>query len=64
MIAGKTNKAFAKRLRITKNGKVLKRNPGQNHFRARKSRSFELDAKRFGELLISKKEIGKYMPFK
>lgn len=61
---GKTNKAFAKRLKITKDGRVLKRNPGQNHFRARKSRGFELDAKRFGELSISKKELGRYLPFK
>ena len=61
-MAGKTNKAFAKRLKITKDGRVLKRNPGQNHFRARKSRSFELDAKRLGEFNISKKELGHYLP--
>ena len=63
MIAGKTNKAFAKRLRVTKSGKILKRNPSQNHFRSRKSRSFKLDAKRSGEFNISKKELGKYLPF-
>lgn len=31
----KTVKAYAKRLKITKNGKILSRAPGQNHFNAR-----------------------------
>lgn len=34
---GKTNKSYAKRLRVTKNGKVLARKPGQNHFNAKES---------------------------
>jgi ribosomal protein L35 len=33
----KTNKSFAKRLKVTKNGKVLSRRPGQNHFNAKES---------------------------
>jgi ribosomal protein L35 len=31
----KTVKSFAKRLKITKNGKILARAVGQNHFNAR-----------------------------
>ena len=31
----KTVKSFAKRLKITKNGKILSRATGQNHFNAR-----------------------------
>ncbi len=31
----KTKKAFAKRIKVTKNGKLLKRAGGQNHFNAR-----------------------------
>lgn len=31
----KTNKSFLKRLKITRNGKILARKPGQNHFNAR-----------------------------
>ena len=34
---GKTNKSYAKRLRVTKNGKILARKPGQNHFNAKES---------------------------
>ena len=63
MTIGKTNKAFAKRLKTTKRGKVLKRNPNQNHFRARKKRSFKLDAKRFTDFDIPKKQLKKYLPY-
>lgn len=31
----KTKKAFSKRIKVTKNGKLLKRQGGQDHFNAR-----------------------------
>jgi ribosomal protein L35 len=31
----KTNKAYAKRLRVTKKGTIVSRTPGHNHFNAR-----------------------------
>ena len=31
----KTHKALAKRVRVTKNGKVIKRKSGQDHFNSR-----------------------------
>jgi len=33
----KTNKSFTKRLKVTKNGKILSRKTGQNHFNAKES---------------------------
>ncbi|MDE1874553.1 MAG: 50S ribosomal protein L35 [Patescibacteria group bacterium] len=33
----KTNKSFAKRLKVTRKGKILARRPGQNHFNAKES---------------------------
>ncbi|KKU69755.1 MAG: 50S ribosomal protein L35 [Parcubacteria group bacterium GW2011_GWA2_47_21] len=33
----KTNKSFQKRLKVTKNGKIIGRRPGQNHFNAKES---------------------------
>ncbi len=33
----KTHKAVAKRFKITKNGKILKRKNGQDHFNSRES---------------------------
>jgi ribosomal protein L35 len=47
----KTNKSFAKRLRVTKKGKIVGRKAGQNHFNAkersktkqRKGRAFAVE---------------------
>lgn len=33
----KTKKALVKRLKVTKNGKVLRRVSGQNHYRSKKT---------------------------
>lgn len=33
----KTKKALAKRFKITKNGKILRRLTGQNHYRSKKT---------------------------
>ena len=33
----KTNKSFKKRLKVTKNGKIVARKKGQNHFNAKDS---------------------------
>ena len=35
----KTNKSYAKRIKKTKNGKLLSRKAGGNHFNAKESRS-------------------------
>lgn len=32
---GKTNKSFAKRIKVTGTGKIMKRPPGQNHFNSK-----------------------------
>jgi len=42
----KTNKAYTKRLRVTKNGKILGRKAGGNHYNAKESRSTQLKRKR------------------
>lgn len=35
----KNNKSYSKRIRVTKNGKLVSRAPGQNHFNAKRSGS-------------------------
>jgi ribosomal protein L35 len=35
----KSNKAYSKRLRVTKKGKIVARVPGHNHFNAKRSGS-------------------------
>ena len=32
---GKTNKSFAKRIKVSGTGKIMKRPPGQNHFNSK-----------------------------
>ena len=60
---GKTNKSLAKRLKITRSGKILARKPNQNHFRAKKSRKYELGAKRWGTFKLSREELKHNLPF-
>ncbi|MFA6227543.1 MAG: 50S ribosomal protein L35 [Candidatus Paceibacterota bacterium] len=42
----KTNKSFIKRLKVTKNGKIIGRKAGQNHFNAKNSGSVGQKKKR------------------
>jgi len=56
----KTNKALAKRLKITKNGKILARKPGQNHFNAKEKRSGQLAGKKTTAFRLKAKDISRY----
>ncbi|MCD6429335.1 50S ribosomal protein L35 [bacterium] len=51
----KTRKSLVKRLKITKTGKILRRIPGQNHFRAKKSGDTIRQKRKWVEL--SKEEV-------
>ncbi len=42
----KTNKSFTKRLKITRQGKITARKPGQNHFNAKESRATQMSGRR------------------
>lgn len=44
----KNNKSFSKRLRVTKNGKIIARTPGHNHFNAKESGSTRMRHNRQG----------------
>lgn len=57
----KTKKIFSKRLKISKNGKVTARVPGQNHFNAKESRSKRMARRRTAVFNISKRTISKYI---
>ena len=58
----KTNKSFTKRLRVTKNGKIVSRKPGFRHFNAKQSRSKQLGGKRSVAVIMSNKDRGRFMP--
>lgn len=57
----KTNKSFTKRLKITKNGKVVARHPGQNHFNAKEGRSGQMANNRSQLLALTKKVSQRYI---
>ena len=59
----KTNKSFTKRLRFTKTGKVISRNPGGNHFNAKQSRKKQLNRKASNTISLSKKIKSAFVPF-
>jgi len=58
----KTNKSLLKRLKITKNGKVLARKGGKNHFNAKESRSKQLANKGWSTFKIRSKTLKNYLP--
>lgn len=58
----KTNKSFTKRLRTTKNGKVIARKPGHNHFNAKADRNSQLEKKRTVLFPITNKSRSRFIP--
>lgn len=60
----KTNKALAKRVKITKNGKVIKRKAGQDHFNSRETGKVRRNKRRDVQLGDHvKKAIKTLMPY-
>ncbi len=57
----KTKKALTKRFKITKNGKILRRLSGQNHYRAKKTGERKRKGRKWIEL--SKTEAKKLKKF-
>lgn len=60
----KTKKALIKRFKITKNGKILRRLSGQNHYRAKKSGEKKRKGRKWVPLAKSEtRRIKKYLHF-
>ena len=59
----KTNKSYAKRLKITKNGKIIGRKPGFNHFNAKQSRRTQLSGRKGQNFVIKNKPKSHLLPF-
>ena len=60
-MAMKTNKSFAKRLKITKSGKILARKTGLNHFNAKERHSAKAAKGSRGEFHMSQKERSRFL---
>jgi ribosomal protein L35 len=57
----KTNKSYAKRIKITKTGKLLTRATGQNHFNSKERRAAKAAKHRNGEFHMSMKEKSRFL---
>jgi ribosomal protein L35 len=58
----KTNKSYTKRIRVTRNGKLMVRKPGQNHFNAKQSGSQRSAKRRTVTLNLSAKVRARFLP--
>lgn len=57
----KSNKSYMKRLKVTKNGKILSRKAGQNHFNAKESSSKSHDKGRMMEVHMNNKSRSRFL---
>jgi ribosomal protein L35 len=60
-MSGKTNKSYAKRLKVTKTGKLLTRKTGQNHFNSKERRAAKAAKHRNSEFHMSMKEKSRFL---
>ncbi len=60
----KTNKSYKKRLKVTKNGKVLARKTGQNHFNAKASGTDRLAKKNSAPVAMTSKAKARFITTK
>lgn len=58
----KTNKSYTKRIKVTKNGKLIARKAGQNHFNSRQTGRQRLNRKRTQEISMSNKSRHRFLP--
>jgi ribosomal protein L35 len=57
----KTNKSFSKRLKLTKQGKIIARKTGQNHFNSKESGRSQISKKRSVGFAMSNKTKSRYL---
>jgi len=58
----KTNKSFTKRLRRSKNGKIVSRVPGHNHFNAKESGKGRMRRNRQASAQMSIADRSRFLP--
>jgi ribosomal protein L35 len=58
----KTNKSYSKRIRVTRNGKLVARKPGQNHFNAKQSGSARSAKRRAVSLTLTARVRRRFLP--
>jgi ribosomal protein L35 len=57
----KSNKSYLKRIKVTKNGKLISRRPGQNHFNAKERTSTSMSKHRTARVVMSNKDRSRFL---
>lgn len=57
----KTNKSYTKRIKVTKNGKLIARKAGQNHFNSRQTGTQRLNRKRSQTITMSSRARNRFL---
>ncbi len=57
----KTNKSYTKRIKVTKNGKLIARKPGRNHFNAKQSGRTRQERRRTQELTMTSRARNRFL---
>lgn len=57
----KTNKSYTKRIKVTKNGKLIARRPGRNHFNAKQSGAERLAKRRTQRITMSSRARNRFL---
>lgn len=60
-MAIKTNKSYSKRIKVSKNGKLLTRKAGQNHFNSKERRAAKSAKHQNSEFHMSMKEKARFL---
>ncbi len=58
----KTNKSYSKRLRVTRNGKIVSRKAGQNHFNAKENPRTKGAKRRAQSLSMNAHDRARFLP--
>jgi ribosomal protein L35 len=57
----KTNKSYTKRIKVTKNGKLIARKAGQNHFNSRQTGRQRLNRNRTQTITMSARARNRFL---
>jgi ribosomal protein L35 len=58
----KVNKSYAKRIKVTRNGKLVARGQGQNHFNSKESRRGQMNKRRSVAIVMTQEAKRRYFP--
>ena len=56
------NKSYTKRIKVTRNGKLIARTPGGNHFNGKESRNKQMGRKRTQKVNLPTKVQIRFLP--